>query len=109
MTGAAAVGSSTASAADACDEGTRRLCLYENTYFQGGVMKTSSTSITNLANTGFNDRASSIRNNTGQSICFYVDSNYRNKWIKVDSGNHRLAFRGADWDMNDRISSFRPC
>lgn len=52
----------------------------------------------------FNDQASSLKNiGTGYAICFYWNSNYWGKWIRLAENT---SMNVPDW-LNDQISSLR--
>jgi hypothetical protein len=79
-----------------------RITLYENDDFNGRSVPASGN-LADLANFGFNDRASSVRIRDGQwQLC--VDSNYRGSCITLGPGEYR-SLRAMS--MNDRISSVR--
>jgi hypothetical protein len=79
-----------------------RITLYENDDFNGRSVPASGN-LADLANFGFNDRASSVRIRDGQwQLC--VDANYRGSCITLGPGEYR-SLRAMN--MNDRISSVR--
>ena len=59
----------------------------------------------NLTRQGFNDKISSIHNNTGRSWLFYTGANYTGRVLLV---LNRKAINHLGPDFNNKISSMRP-
>lgn len=84
---------------------SNRFCLYANYGYNNtsGLILKTDESIRNLGNYGFNDRASSIVNNTNSVVQVYWDYDFGGEWLTYYPGD-----RGdvpSRW--NDVISSVR--
>ena len=79
-----------------------QLVLYENDDYGGRSIK-AGNSVSNLTDSGFNDRASSIKVFTGQwEIC--SDAYFRGKCVTLGQGNYPSL---RSMNLNDKVSSVR--
>ena len=79
-----------------------RITIFENDGFNGQSVPASGN-LADLANFGFNDKASSVRIRDGQwQLC--ADANYRGNCVTLGPGEYR-SLRSVG--MNDRVSSVR--
>ena len=92
---------STASVGSGVGRGTR-VILYEAPNFGGRAVTIDSNYVANLGNTGFNDRASSVRVERGYWI-FCSDANFQGECRTLGPGDYAQLPGG----LNNRISSAR--
>ncbi|RSN60669.1 hypothetical protein DMH01_15380 [Amycolatopsis sp. WAC 04182] len=79
-------------------------CVWEHVNEQGRMARFQVGS-TELRAVGINDQISSVYNRTNRTWCAYTDINYNGQVWRVPPG-----WRGnVPSDINDRISSVRPC
>lgn len=79
-----------------------QIAIYENDNFDGRVYR-SDTSVSNLGNTGFNDKASSVIVRNGRwQIC--SDADFRGTCVTLDAGEYRSL---GSMGLNDKVSSVR--
>jgi hypothetical protein len=82
--------------------GRTRVVLYEGQNFGGRTFTLNSNYVANLGNTGFNDRASSVRIERGYWI-FCSDANFQGECRTFGPGDYPT----LGWDLNNKISSGR--
>jgi Peptidase inhibitor family I36 len=95
-----------------------QVCIYEHEHWGGASRCWSEAALSarvELGGTGWNDKASSISNQTGKTICFYVGSRGNDGYEALGAG-HWLEYltrnpapNGGSW--NDKITSLSltPC
>jgi hypothetical protein len=89
-------------AASPCSSGW--LCLYQDVSFGGLKYEFSGKSCFNLSLIGFNDKTSSYKNKSTQTVYLFADGDCRGASIPVTPGAEAPSM-GAGW--NDRVSSIR--
>ena len=77
--------------------------VWDRTDFAGPVRDLQASP--NLTRQGFNDKISSIHNNTGRSWLFYTGANFTGRVLLV---LNRKAINHLGPDFNNKISSMRP-
>ena len=75
--------------------------LFENDNYSGRVFR-SSTTVPNLANVGFNDKASSVIIERGSRWVLCSDANFRGNCVTLDAGEYPSL---SAMNLNDKVSS----
>jgi hypothetical protein len=102
--GAMAVTAGTASAdINVCKGGY--VCLFDNDNFNGDSYRTVAGGSFNVPGF-FNDRTTSVFNNSGINYCFFKDANFSGLSFGLNAG---VRTSNVGTVFNDSITSFKPC
>jgi hypothetical protein len=83
-----------------CD--ANRVCLWEDDH-AGGELKQYSSSMCSLP--GFNDKASSVYNNTSHTVRLYDDKDLKDRVVVLAPGKTIADLGVDDFKFNDKTSS----